>query len=127
MDLSLEFNPDDVQRKQGLLTTGPTSSGIYIDKGKVYARFFLRNRFMRISGHAANVVVPGPEVIAGKWQTVRVVCDQRTAHVEVDGVKGPETPVSGDIFYPRYTALGAGTSPKEYFAGRLRRFTVGVR
>ena len=127
MDLSLEFNPDDVQRKQGLLTTGPTSSGIYIDKGKVYARFFLRNRFMRISGHAANVVVPGPEVIAGKWQTVRVVCDQRTAHVEVDGVKGPETPVSGDIFYPRYTALGAGTSPKEYFAGRIRRFTVGVR
>ena len=128
LDLSLEFNPDDVQRRQGLLITGPTSSSIYIEQGKVYARFFLRNLFFtRMSGHAATVVVPGPEVVAGRWQTVRVVHDQKTAHVEVDGVKGPEMPVSGDLFYPRYTALGAGGSPKEYFTGRIRRFAVNVR
>ena len=125
--LALEVFPDEVDRKQGLLTTGPTSSGIYIEKGKVFARFFLRNRFMRESGRAASVVVPGPEIAAGKWQTVRVVCDQQTAWVEVEDAKGAPVKVSGDLFYPRYTALGAGQSAKEYFAGRLRRFSVGLR
>ena len=84
-----------VQRKQGLLTTGPTSSGIYVENGRVYARFLLRNLFMRVSGRAASVVVPGPEIVAGKWQTVRVVCDQQTAWVEVDGVKKREGDISG--------------------------------
>ncbi len=126
-DLRLEVNPDDVQRKQGLLTTGTTSSGIYVENGRVYARFLLRNLFMRVSGRAASVVVPGPEIVAGKWQTVRVVCDQHAAWVEVGGVRGPGKQVSGDIFYPRFTALGAGTSPKEYFAGRMRRFSVVAR
>ena len=125
--LTLEVFPEDVERAQGLLTTGPTSSGLSIEKGKVSARFFLRNRFMRESGRAASVTVPGPAIVAGKWQTVRVVCDQQVAWVEVDGVKGEPVKVSGDLFYPRYTALGAGHSPKAYFAGRMRRLSVELR
>ena len=35
--------------------------------------------------------------------------------------------VSGDLFYPRYTALGAGHSAKAYFAGRMRRLSVELR
>ena len=125
--LEMRVNPDDVQRKQGLLTTGGTSSGIYIDKGRVYAHFFLRNKFMRESGRAASVTVPGPEIAAGRWQTVRVVCDQRTAWVEVDGAKGEPQAVSGDLFYPLYTALGAGTKPTEFFAGRIKSLSIGLR
>ena len=125
--MEMRVNPDDVQRRQGLLTTGSTSSGAYIDKGRVHARFFLRNRFMRESGRAAAVDVPGPEIAAGRWQTVRVVCDQRTAWVEVDGVKGEAVPVSGDLFYPLYTAIGAGASPKEFFSGRIKGVSFDLR
>ena len=125
--LTLEVFPEDVERAQGLLTTGPTSSGLSIEKGKVSARFFLRNRFMRESGRAASVTVPGPAIVAGKWQTVRVVCDQQVAWVEVDGMKGEPVKVSGDLFYPRYTALGAGRSAKAYFAGRMRRLSIELR
>ena len=82
---------------------------------------------MRESGRAASVRVPGPTIEAGKWQTVRVVCDQQVAWVEVDGVKGEPVKVSGDLFYPRYTALGAGRSAKAYFAGRMRRLSIELR
>ncbi len=125
--LEMTVNPDDVTRRQGLLNSGPTSSGVYIEKGRVFARFFLRNRFMRVSGRAAPVTVPGPGIAAGRWQTVRVVYDQSTAHVEVDGVKGEPVAVSGDIFYPLYTAIGAGVKDTEFFAGRMKSLSFNLR
>ena len=125
--LEMSVNPDDVQRRQGLLTTGKTSSELFIDKGRVHARFFLRNRFVRESGRAASVVVHGPEIAAGRWQTVRVVCDQSVAWVEVDGAKGDAVPVSGDLLYPMYTAVGAGNAPTEFFSGRIRGLSIGLR
>ena len=46
---------------------------------------------------------------------------------DADGVKGEPVKVSGDLFYPRYTALVAGRSAKAYFAGRMRRLSVKLR
>ena len=126
-ELEMEVNPDDVKRRQMLVFTGPTSASIYVADGRVYAHFFLRNKFMRVSGRAASVTVKGPEIAAGKWQKVKLVCDQRTAHVEVDGVRGEAMPVSGDLFYPLYTAVGGGGSDKSFFAGRIKNLKVEVR
>ena len=126
-ELEMEVNPDDVKRKQYLVFTGTTSASIYVADGRVYAHFFLRNKFMRVSGRAASVTVKGPEIAAGKWQKVKLVCDQRTAHVEVDGVRGEAMPVSGDLFYPLYTAVGGGAKGGEFFAGRIRNLKIGVR
>ena len=58
---------------------------------------------------------------------VRVVCDQNEAWVEVDGVKGETVPVSGDLFYPLYTAVGAGNAPMEFFAGRIKGLSIDLR
>jgi hypothetical protein len=128
--LEMTVNPDEVKRRQTLFFTGGTSSSLYIEGGHVYAHFFLRNRFMRISGRAAGITVKGPEIAAGKWQTVRVVCDQKTAYVEVDGKCGESVNVSGDLFYPLYTAVGGGGNGKgkwPFFTGRIKGLKIEVR
>ena len=118
--------PDDVQAKRAVVSAGSTAASLYLRSGRAYAHFFLRNRFMRESGRAASVTVEGPKVEAGRWQTVRVVCDQRTAHIEVDGVRGAEVPVSGDLFYPLYTAVGAAKG-FEFYAGKMKRIKIEPR
>ena len=95
--------------------------------GHVYAHFFLRNKFVRESGRAASISVKGPKIAAGRWQMVKVVCDQKTAYVEVDGVKGDAVPVSGDLFYPLYTAVGGGGKGDTFFAGRIKNLNIKVR
>ena len=121
--LEVQINPDAVDGKRAVVSSGGNSSSLYIKDGRAYAHFFLRNRFMLESGRAASVTVEGPRVEAGRWQTLRVVCDQRKAWVEVDGVRGPEVPVSGDLFYPLYTSLGAEKG-SGFFSGRMRRLKV---
>jgi len=126
-ELQMAVNPDDVSRRQTLVFTGGTSSSLYIDGGHVYAHFFLRNRFVRESGRAASITVKGPKIAAGRWHTVKVICDQKTAYVEVDGVKGDAVPVSGDLFYPLYTAVGGGGKGDTFFAGRIKNLNIKVR
>ena len=124
--LEMTVCPQEVAKRQGLLTSGATSTSLWIEKGRVRALFFLRNVFFQKGGRFANVVVEGPAVAAGKWQTIRLVCDQQTAHLEVDGVRGADVAVSGDIFYPMYTALGV-TQANDFFAGRMKSLKVEAR
>ena len=124
--LEATINPDDVDTKRAVFSAGGTASSLYLKNGRAYAHFFLRNRFMRESGRAASVTVEGPRVEAGRWQTVRVVCDQRTARVEVDGERGADVPVSGDLFYPLYTAVGAEKG-SGFFQGRMKRIRIEPR
>ena len=107
--------------------TGGTSASLYIADGYVNAHFFLRNKFVRESGRAATINVKGPEIAAGRWQKVRLVCDQKTAYLEVDGVRGEPVPVSGDLFYPLYTAVGGGGKGDQFFAGRIKGLKIEVR
>jgi hypothetical protein len=44
-----------------------------------------------------------------------------------EGVRGEAMPVSGDLFYPLYTAVGGGAKTGEFFAGRIRNLKVEVR
>ena len=124
--LEATINPDEVETKRAVLSAGGTAASLYLKNGRAYAHFFLRNKFMRESGRAASVTVEGPRVEAGRWQTVRVVCDQKTARVEVDGTRGAEVPVSGDLFYPLYTAVGAEKG-SGFFQGRIKRIRIEPR
>lgn len=122
--LEMEVKPEEVGRRQTLVFTGATSASLYLADGCVHAHFFLRNRFVSESGRAASVNVKGPPVAAGRWQKIRLVCDQKTAFIEVDGRRGEKVPVSGDLFYPLYTAIGGGMSDKAFFRGKIRNFEV---
>ena len=125
-NLEATICPDDVQAKRAVVSAGSTAASLYLKNGRAYAHFFLRNKFMRESGRAASVTVEGPKVEPGRWQTVRVVCDQRTAHIEVDGVRGADVPVSGDLFYPLYTAVGAEKG-SEFYVGKMKRIRIEPR
>ena len=124
--LEATINPDEVESRQAVVSAGGTAASLYLKNGRAYAHFFLRNKFMRESGRAASVTVEGPRVEAGRWQTVRVVCDQRMARVEVDGTRGEDVPVSGDLFYPLYTAVGAEKG-SGFFQGRIKRIRIEPR
>ena len=126
-ELAMEVKPVDVVRRQGLLSSGPTAFNLYIEDGKVGASFFMRNRFMRLNGHAARVSVPGPALKPGVWNRIKVVFDQTRCHLEVDGEAGAAVDVSGDLLYPQPMALGAGTGVKEFFEGEIRALSVKLR
>ena len=120
-------NPEDVKRRQTLVFTGGTSASLYIAGGCVNAHFFLRNKFVRESGRAATINVKGPQIAAGRWQKVRLVCDQKTAYLEVDGVRGEPVSVTGDLFYPLYTAVGGGGKGDQFFAGKIKSLKIEVK
>ena len=126
-ELTLDVKPVDVTRRQGLVTTGPTAYNLYIENGKVVTSLFLRNRFMRISGREATVTAACGGLKAGAWNTVRVIYDQRTVRVEVNGVAGAAVPCCGTVFYPQPTALGAGVRYGEGFEGEMRNFSVKLK
>ena len=50
----------------------------------------------------------------------------RAATVEVDGVRGADVPVSGDLFYPLYTAVGAEKG-SEFYVGKMKRIRIEPR
>ena len=126
-ELTLDVKPVDVTRRQGLVTTGPTAYNLCIENGKVVTSLFLRNRFMRISGREATVMAACEGLKAGEWNTVRVIYDQRTVRVEVNGVAGAAVPCCGTVFYPQPTALGSGVRYGEGFEGEMRNFSVKLR
>ena len=73
----------------------------------------------------AGSTVKEPKISAGRRRMVKVVCDQRTVHVEADGVKGESVPFSGDLFYPLYTAVGGGKGDM-FFTGRIGKLLISV-
>jgi len=124
-DMELEVNPDDVQRRQGLFTTGHAYFNLGIEKGRVFAYLFTRNGYFHSGMHAATTVW-GPKIAPGVWSKVRVVWDRLTCRVDVNGEKGEPVKVSGDLFYARPSALGTLGSNDSFFAGRMRRVRVGI-
>ena len=125
--LTLDVKPTDVRRRQGLVTCGPTAFNLFVEKGEVRASLFLRNRFMRLSGHQANVVAVGTGLKPGEWNRIRVACNQTKLAVEVNGVRGEAVDCRGNLFYPQPTALGAGLKSEEFFEGEMRGFSVRLK
>ena len=123
--IEMDVLPDDVERRQGLLTTGPTYFNLGIENGRVFADFYLRNRFIR-EPREANVHVKGPAIEPGVWNRVVLLWDRNQCRFEVNGVKGVSYDVKGDLFYARHTALGLIPSKdgNTFFAGRIRRLSV---
>ena len=64
-----------------------------------------------------------------KIAAVRALLDENgraDAHIEVDGVRGADVPVSGDLFYPLYTAVGAEKG-SEFYVGKMKRIRIEPR
>ena len=124
--LETEVCPREVNRRQGLFTTGHAYCQLGIEKGHVFAKLFLRNGYMHSDGRA-DWRIQGPEIKAGAWSRVRLVWDRKQCYLEVNGVKGKPVAVSGDLFYARHSALGFLNGNETFFNGKMRRFRVFPR
>ena len=121
--LEMEVKPNEVARRQGLFTTGHAYFRLGIEKGRVFANFFLRNNYMAPS-ISAEQTVRGPEVKAGKWSRIRVFWDRETCCIDVDDVRGKPVPLCGDLFYPRHSAIGFLDGNDTFYNGKIRRLAV---
>jgi len=124
--LETEVYPYEVERRQGLFTTGHAYCQLGIEKGRVFAKLFLRNGYFR-PGERADHTIPGPEIKAGEWSKIRLVWDRRQVHLEVNGKKGKVVPLVGDLFYARHSALGFLDRNDTFFSGKIRRFRVSPK
>ena len=124
----LEANPDEVERKQGLFTTGQAYFNLGIEKGRVFVSLFLRNGYMH-PGERSEILVWGPTIKTGEWSRIRVFWDRKVCRVDVNNKKGDPVKVSGDLFYPRHSALGVLQANDTFFKGRIRnvRSTVELK
>lgn len=121
--LEMEVNPNEVIRRQGLFTTGHAYFRLGIEKGRVFANFCLRNYYMHPEKRAEQTV-RGPEIKAGRWSRICVVWNRTTCRIDVDGVRGEPVRFSGDLFYPRHSALGFHSGNDTFYNGMIRSFRV---
>jgi len=125
-ELETEVYPNEVERRQGIFTTGHAYCQLGIEKGHVFAKLFLRNGYFHPGGRA-DYTIPGPEIKAGEWSKVRLVWDRKQVYLEVNGKRGKTVPLSGDLFYARHSALGFLDRNDTFFNGKLRRFRVSPK
>ena len=124
-EIEMEVRPDEVERRQGLFTTGHAYFNLGIAKGRVFAELFLRNGYMDPKMKALNVVW-GPKIKAGEWSRVRVKWDRETCRIDVNGEKGEPVKISGDLFYAQHSALGALTTSDTFYKGRIRKVRTSI-
>jgi hypothetical protein len=69
----------------------------------------------------------GPALKAGAWNRIRLVFDQKTAILSVDGVDGDPVAVSGYEYYPSTFLLGSCARNPAFFAGELKNLSIKAR
>ena len=104
-ELSLNFNAENVQKRQTLITNSDQAFALFINKGRLYATFYT----MGTAGRRP-VIVPGPVVKAKQNIECVVRFDQKTAQIICNKVKGKAVPVSGYALYPAETSIGHGVN-----------------
>ena len=104
-ELHLNFNADDVQKRQTLITNSDQAFALFINKGRIYATFYAMGKAGR-----RPVIVPGPVLKAKQNIECVVRFDQKTAQIICNNVKGKAVPLAGYALYPAETSIGHGVS-----------------
>ena len=104
-ELKLNFNADDVNTRQTLITNTDQAFTLFINKGRLFATFYAMGKAGR-----KPVIVPGPKVSAKILNKCVVRFNQQTAQIECNGVKGKATQLSGYALYPAETSIGHGVN-----------------
>ena len=96
-----------------------------VPDGTPEAAFQLGNLIDR--GKSMNREARGPALKAGAWNRIRLVFDQKTAILSVDGVDGAPVAVSGYEYYPSTFLLGSCARNPAFFAGELKNLSIKAR
>ena len=125
-ELTLDVKPDGFGRRQALLAGSHANFSLaLLPDGTPEAAFQLGNLLDR--GKSMNREARGPALKAGVWNRVRLVFDQKTATLSVDGVDGNPVAISGYEYYPSTFLLGSCARNPAFFAGELRNLSIKAR
>ena len=75
----------------------------------------------------AGARVKGPPLAAGRWNTIRLVFDQKTARIETNGVSGEPAEACGQASNSDCMALGMFIKTLDFFRGRISGLSIEPR
>ena len=123
--LSMRIWPDGAKGKMGILDSCNLGFRLSLEDGVPVAFLSLGNRMLRRGVNETDgTTVRGPALRPRSWNDVRVVFDQTTAHVEVNGVSGEVRPCCGYELNPGSTAFGVSAHDLRFFRGRIAALSV---
>ena len=116
-EISVDVRPERLDGRQSLVDAGNAAYSLFLRDGVPEAHMW---------GVPKNAKAAAPLKV-GEWSRVRLVFDQRTFKVVVNGVEGEPVPHSGCQFQARYTAVGGANRTLDFFRGRLANLRFGLR
>ena len=120
--------PDDLKGRQGLLDSGVQGMQLWMEDGVPCAFLCFGNW---IAAHGVNEVAGarprGPRLVAGRWNTIRLVFDQKTARIETNGVPGEPVEGCGMASNSDCMALGMLIKTLDFFHGRISNLSIEPR
>ena len=124
-EMEVDVWPDTLEGTQAILGCSATGCNVYLENGVTKAYYFSACNYARRVG--GSFLISGPPMTAGRWNRLKVVCDQKEFYVSVDGKEGDRHPFSGYMHQQRYTTMGAENHAFWFFRGKLRNLKIKVR
>ena len=116
-EISVDVCPDRLDGRQSLVDAGNAAFSLFLRDGVPEAAMW---------GAPKNAKAASALRI-GEWSNVRLVFDQRTFKVVVNGVEGEPVPHSGCQFQARYTSVGAANRTLSFYRGRLANLNFRLK
>jgi hypothetical protein len=116
-ELSLDVCPERLDGRQSLVDAGNAAFTLFLRDGLPEAAMW---------GLPENAKA-SVRLKKGEWSNVKLIFDQSTFNVVVDGVAGKAVKYSGCQFQARYTAIGAANRVLDFFKGRIANLRFKVK
>ena len=126
--VELRLFPDDLKGRQGLLDSGAQGMQLWLEDDAPCA-FICFGNWIAARGvnEVAGARVKGPPLAAGRWNTIRLVFDQKTARIETNGVSGEPVEACGMASNSDCMALGMVIRTLDFFHGRISSLSIEPR
>jgi hypothetical protein len=130
-ELEMKIKPCIQKSAVTVFDTGPLGMTFMLNNCVPSVFFSQGGKMGRVGkNRAEGDTIGGSALRANEWNVVRIVFDQVSAFIEVDGVKGEVKPLSGWRYNPRAGGVGTGVeggvpkSPDGFFHGEIASFKV---
>lgn len=124
-ELSMSVWPERTDGKMYILDSGNLGCNLWIEDGvpQMFLSFF--DEMLRKGlNETAGITVKGPRLAPRRWNKLKVVFDQQSAWIEVDGKRGEPVAGCGHEGNPHAYALGCSVGGTGFFYGRLADIKV---
>lgn len=127
-ELSMRVWPERIDGTMWILDSGNVGCRLWMSDGVPHLFLnFSDELFRKGVNETAGITVKGPKMAPRRWNALKIVFDQQSAWIEVDGWKGERVAGCGHQFNPHSYAVGCSTGGEGFFCGRLADIKVSSR